>query len=66
MSADKAALVRERIELQNAYRDYVAQNGFDYQQYLSPPPGSFFETYKQRLAEINEVLAPALRHSRER
>ncbi len=61
-AAEKEALIRERIELQNAYRNYVAQNGFNYQEYLSPAPGSFYDTYRRRLEEINTVLAPALKY----
>ncbi|RCX28324.1 hypothetical protein [Thioalbus denitrificans] len=64
MSVDKVALIRERIELQNAYREYVAQNGFDYQEYVCAQPGSFYHTYKTRLAEINAVLAPELKYQR--
>lgn len=65
MSQDRDALIRERIELQNAYRDYVARNGFDYSEYVSPPPDSFFDRYRRRVAEINAVIAPALRYSSE-
>jgi hypothetical protein len=60
MSQDKKALIEERIKLQNEYRDYLAKNGFDYEEYLTAPPGSFYERYRKRLAEIDAVLSPEL------
>lgn len=62
MSQDKKALIEERINLQNEYRDYLAKNGFNYEEYLTPPPGSFYERYKRRTAEIDAVLAPELHY----
>ena len=62
MSTQTETLSKERIQLQNEYREHIAKNGFDYMQYLNPPAGSFYEKYKTRLAEIDAVLAPELKY----
>lgn len=62
MSEDRAALIKERLALQKEYRDYVAKNGFSYQEYVAPPAGSFVEKYHKRLAEIDAVLSPELHY----
>lgn len=53
-------LVKERAELQREYREYIAKNGFDYKEYVTPEPGSFMEKYKNRTHEIDQTLAPEL------
>ena len=58
-------LVKERAELQHEYREHIAKNGFDYREYVNPPPGSFMEKYKQRTYEIDQTLAPELQYSSE-
>jgi len=62
MSENRDALAKERLQLQNEYREYNARNGFDYRAYLNPPPGHFYQRYKQRIAEIDAVLAPELKY----
>ncbi|SCZ52633.1 hypothetical protein [Thiohalomonas denitrificans] len=61
MSDHREELMRERLELAEQYRDYIAQNGFNYREYITPSPGSFTERYKRRSAAIDAVLAPELR-----
>ena len=53
-------LVKERAELQREYREYIAKNGFDYKEFVNPSPGGFYEKYKKRTKEIDDVLAPEL------
>lgn len=61
MSASHAELVRERIKLQQEMREHFRDEGFDYEAYLNPPPGSWMERYHQRIREIDAILAPELR-----
>lgn len=56
MSENLVETCNELGNLQREYRDYVAKNGFDYQEYVNPKPGSFMERYKARLAELNSAL----------
>lgn len=62
MSAKREDLVKERLELQQEFEKYNAENGFDYQAYVVPPSGHFYEKYKSRLREIDDVLAPELKY----
>jgi hypothetical protein len=39
-------LVAAHLKLQKEFRDYIEKNGFDYAEYSSPSPGSFYETIK--------------------
>ena len=50
----------KRIKLQHDFTKYTAENGFNYQEWLNPPAGHFFESYKQEIDKINEIIAPAL------
>lgn len=60
VSKEHNRLSQRRIVLQNEFSQYVANNGFSYEEWLNPPAGSFFESYKKELDEINAQIAPEL------
>lgn len=60
MSADQRQLVQEHIKLQNEFMEYIRQNGFDYAEYSSPTPGSYYDRYRKRWLEITHAITPAL------
>ncbi len=62
VSQEANALSAQRIELQNTFKDYTAKNGFSYEEWINPPAGSFYETYKKDLDAINEQIAPELQY----
>ncbi|MCG6872705.1 MAG: hypothetical protein LJE84_10465 [Gammaproteobacteria bacterium] len=55
-----ADLVREHLELQREFNQYVREHGFKVGEYHAPPPGSFLERYRKRWLEITHLLTPAL------
>lgn len=57
---DQNALIQEHLRLQQQFMDYVREHGFDYAEYCSPTPGSFYETYRKRWTEITRAITPAL------
>lgn len=60
VSEEHNKLSARRIELQNAFAKYTAENEFSYEEWLNPAAGSFFESYKKEMDEINAQVAPAL------
>ncbi len=61
-TAENNKLSSQRIELQNSFKDYTAKNGFSYEEWINPPAGSFYESYKKDLDAINEQIAPELQY----
>lgn len=57
-----ADLVKERLQLQQALREYFQKEGFDYRTYTNPPPDSWMAQYRQRIKEIDAILAPELHY----
>jgi hypothetical protein len=55
MSAELEA-AQELAELQRAYAVHNREHGFNYAEYVNPPPGSFVEHYKRRCAELTKQL----------
>lgn len=53
-------LSKKKIILQDSFREYVDINGYSYEEWINPVTGSFYDTYKRELAEIEELLAPQL------
>lgn len=60
VSDEENKISARRIELQNNFAKYTAENEFSYQEWLNPAPGSFFESYKKEMDEINAKIAPEL------
>ncbi len=56
-------LSMKRIKLQEEFNNYTNENGFSYAEWLNPPAGSFYETYKKELDEINAKIAPELNYN---
>jgi hypothetical protein len=52
----------KRIKLQNTFTEYNEEHGFSYEQWVSPPAGSFYEGYKKELADIDNEMAPPLQY----
>lgn len=61
MSADQSQWIKEHLELQREFKEYVDKNGFDYAAYCGPAPGSFYERYRKRWAEVTNKLTTPLR-----
>jgi len=59
-------IVTANLKLQKEFRDYIAKHEFDFAEYSSPSPGSFYADYKKRKAEIDAVIAPELKYHSER
>ncbi|KPJ91822.1 MAG: hypothetical protein AMJ53_10655 [Gammaproteobacteria bacterium SG8_11] len=59
-------MVTAHLKLQKEFRDYIAKHGFDYAEFSSPSPGSFYADYRKRKAEIDAVIAPELKYYSER
>jgi len=53
-------LSAKRIALQNTFKAHTDTNGFSYEDWVNPPAGSFYEGYKNELAEIDAQMAPPL------
>ncbi len=53
-------LTAKKIALQETFKLHTAENGFSYEEWINPPAGSFYESYKQDLADIDNELAPAI------
>ncbi|PKM43920.1 MAG: hypothetical protein CVV05_13840 [Gammaproteobacteria bacterium HGW-Gammaproteobacteria-1] len=52
MSGNIDAIKKEMIQLEADYLAHVNKHGFSYREYSNPPPGSFMEKYKKRMAEL--------------
>lgn len=57
---DKAQLVKEKLKLDQELQEYIKQHGFNYSEYCAPPPGSWYESYRKRVKEIEDQLLPKL------
>lgn len=55
-------LVEEKLKLDREFQEYVAKNGFDYAQYCAPAPGSWYESYRQRVAAIEDKMLTKLEY----
>ena len=53
-------LSAKKIALQETFKLHTAENGFSYEEWISPPAGSFYENYKKDLAEVDNEMAPAI------
>jgi hypothetical protein len=53
-------LIAKKIALQETFKEHTAENGFSYEEWINPPTGSFYETYKKDLAVIDNELAPEI------
>ncbi len=53
-------LSAKKIALQETFKIHTAENGFSYEEWISPSAGSFYESYKQELADIDNEMAPAI------
>ncbi|HIB30960.1 MAG TPA: hypothetical protein EYO25_03130 [Candidatus Thioglobus sp.] len=53
-------LIAKKIALQETFKMHTAENGFSYEEWINPSAGSFYESYKQDLADIDNELAPAI------
>jgi len=53
-------LSAKKIALQETFKMHTAENGFSYEEWINPSNGSFYESYKQDLADIDNELAPAI------
>ena len=62
MNSEDDKIIAEHLKLQREFREYIDKNGFDYGEYCSAPPGSFYEKYRKRFKEISEVVAPELKY----
>lgn len=62
MDKNHADLVKERLQLQQSLREHFEKEGFDYRDYVSPPADSWVAQYKQRIKEIDAILAPELQY----
>ncbi|SMN16567.1 hypothetical protein CRYPA_326 [uncultured Candidatus Thioglobus sp.] len=53
-------LSAKKIALQETFKMHTAENGFSYEEWINPVSGSFYESYKQDLAEIDNEMAPEI------
>lgn len=53
-------LVQEHLRLQAQLMEHIREHGFDYDEYCSPSPGSFYALYRKRWTEITRAITPAL------
>ncbi|WP_428087464.1 hypothetical protein [Candidatus Thioglobus sp.] len=59
---DANELSAKKIALQETFKIHTAENGFSYEEWINPAAGSFYESYKSDLAEIDEQMAPAIQY----
>lgn len=57
---DQSQLIAEKLKLDQELQEYIRKNGFDYAEYSAPPPGSWYESYRQRVNALNDRLLPKL------
>lgn len=62
VSQESNTLSAQRIALQKTFKEYSEANGFSYAEWVNPPAGHFYESYKQELEEINNKMAPPLQY----
>ncbi len=63
VSKENNALSAKKIILQKQFKEYTDENGFSYKDWLNPPAGHFFESYKREIDKINEKMSPALTYN---
>lgn len=56
------AISLQRIALQATFKAHTDEHGFSYEEWINPPAGSFYVTYKKELADINNQMAPPLNY----
>ncbi len=62
VSQESNELSAKRIALQITFKAHTDANGFSYEDWVNPPAGSFYESYKTELAEIDNQMAPPLQY----
>lgn len=62
VSQESNSLSTQRIALQKRFKEYNDTNGFSYEEWINPPAGHFYESYKQELEDINNKMAPPLQY----
>lgn len=62
VSKESNELSARRIALQKTFKEFNESNGFSYEEWVNPPAGHFYESYKQELDEINNQMAPPLQY----
>ncbi|BAS67815.1 MAG: hypothetical protein DSY43_07040 [Gammaproteobacteria bacterium] len=62
VSKESNELSAQRIALQNTFKVFNEENGFNYEEWVNPPAGHFYEGYKKELDEINNKMAPPLQY----
>jgi hypothetical protein len=50
----------KKIALQATFKEHTDTNGFSYEEWVNPPAGSFYESYKKDLEAIDLEMAPPL------
>ncbi len=63
VSKENNKLSARKIAIQNQFAKWTAENGFSYKDWLNPPAGHFFESYKKEMDEINNKMSPALTYN---
>ncbi|MDC9715478.1 MAG: hypothetical protein PSN36_06670 [Gammaproteobacteria bacterium] len=62
VSKESNELSAKRIALQKTFTAYNETNGFSYEEWVNPPAGHFYESYKNELDAINHQMAPPLQY----
>ena len=50
--SDKAAMIKEMIEMQKKFIEYEHKNGVDPQDYFTPKPGHDLDGYRQKYRDL--------------
>lgn len=59
---DHAQVIQEKLKLDQEFREYTAKHGFDYAQYCAPSPGSWYESYRQRVKALEDQMLTKLEY----
>ncbi|MCX7898180.1 MAG: hypothetical protein N2441_09950 [Rhodocyclaceae bacterium] len=59
---DHAQVIQEKLKLDQEFRAYVAEHGFDYAQYCAPTPGSWYESYRKRVKALEDQMLTKLEY----
>lgn len=59
---DQSQLIQEKLKLDAELQAYIKEHGFDYNEYCAPSPGSWYESYRKRVKEIEDQLLPKLQY----
>jgi len=57
--ADRAAMIKELIEMQNKFIEEEHKNGFDAKNYFTPEAGSVYDGYRETYNEKSMALVDA-------